>query len=150
MKYSSLDAGSKNQHTKINMKLISILIVLTGLAVTSSATQIVISNDTTGYVIVSKKPEQSPTTAHLKINATLQSAPHMVGYGLVDKTGKLVFLSYSGPDGKIDFHLWRGDFTAIRITLIGYTIVDIPLKDFYGNTTEINVNLIDTPISHQD
>lgn len=124
--------------------------MLTGLTANSYASLIGNSNDTTGYVIVSKKPAKSPIGAHIKIKATLQSAPNTVPYGLVDKNGKLVFLASSSPNGKIDFNLWGGDFLAVRVSLVGYTTVDIPLKDLYGNDVEINVNLMDTPINHYD
>ncbi|NEU09771.1 hypothetical protein GZH53_15700 [Flavihumibacter sp. R14] len=130
------------------MKLLCILLVLTGLAANSYAAPIVNNKDTTGYVIVSKKPAKSPIGAHIKIKATLQSAPNTVPYGLVDKNGKLVFLASSSPNGKIDFHLWGGDFSVVRVSLVGYATVDIPLKDLYGYTVEINVNLMDTPINH--
>ena len=134
------------------MKLLTILLLLTGLTSNTYASSLIgNSMDTTGYVIVSKTPEKNPAIAHMKLKATLQSAPGIVQYGLVDKSGKLVFLSYSGPDGKIYIDLlWKGDFSAVRIRLIGYTSVDIPLKNLYGSTVEINVNLMDTPINHYD
>ncbi|NEU09769.1 hypothetical protein GZH53_15690 [Flavihumibacter sp. R14] len=130
------------------MKFLIVFIVLTGLTFHSYASATPSNTDTTGYVVVSKTPEKNPRTTQLKIKATLQSAPNIVQYGLVDKSGKLVFLSYSGPDGTIYVELWGGDFSAVRVRLIGYTFVDIPLKDLYGNTVEINVNLMDTPINH--
>jgi hypothetical protein len=132
------------------MKLLSILLVLTALACNSYASSTINGTDTTGYVIVSKKKAISPIGAHIKIKATLHSSPNTVPYGLVDKSGKLVFLTISDSNGKIDFQLWGGDFLAVRVSLIGYTTVDIPLKDLYGSTVEINVNLMDTPINDYD
>ena len=128
--------------TLLMMKYLLLLIILTGTSLKGFSAEQKSAQDTTGYIIKSKKPSYNGRATSLEIEVFVISKPAgLIQYGFLDKDGALLFTTWSGPDGKINCSIHRGSYSAIKILTMDFDTLVIPLAGLYGQDVKIDVQL---------